>query len=141
MALRIETQISLELKFADLFAGIGGFHLAALRNGLTCTFACERDKFCRETYAKNFAVDPFYKDFEDIKKKIRTRKVLFSIFLVLTIAFLIGAIVGAIVNQDDLLPYLMTAILGIFCVITLTLTIVFGVKFRRLGKENASIEN
>ena len=64
---RIETQISLELKVADLFAGIGGFHLAALRNGLTCTFACERDKFCRETYAKNFAVDPFYKDFEDIE--------------------------------------------------------------------------
>ena len=71
---------------------------------------------------------------EDIKKKIRVRKVLFSIFLVLTVIFLIGAIVGAIINQNDLLPYLMTFILGIPCVITLILTIVFGLKFRRLVK-------
>ena len=78
---------------------------------------------------------------EEIKKKIRTGKILFSVFLVLTVILWIGAIVGAIVNQDDLLPYLMTVILGIISAITLTLTIVFGVKFRRLGKENASIEN
>ena len=78
---------------------------------------------------------------EEIKKKIVIRKILFSVFLVLTVILLIGAIVAAIVNQDDLLPYLMTVILGIISAISLTLTIVFGVQFRKLAKENASIES
>lgn len=48
------------IKFIDLFAGIGGFHQAFhnLRDrelALTeCVFACEIDKFSRQTYAHNF---------------------------------------------------------------------------------------
>lgn len=40
--------------FIDLFAGIGGFHLALHRNGCRCVFASEWDKFARQTYEYNF---------------------------------------------------------------------------------------
>ena len=41
---------------ADVFAGIGGFHLAADRLGATCVFACEVNAAARKTYAANFSV-------------------------------------------------------------------------------------
>jgi DNA (cytosine-5)-methyltransferase 1 len=41
------------LKFIDLFAGIGGFHLAFHNAGAECVFASEIDKSARETYQKN----------------------------------------------------------------------------------------
>lgn len=41
-------------KFIDLFAGIGGFHLAFHNLGSECVFACEIDKFARQTYEHNF---------------------------------------------------------------------------------------
>lgn len=40
--------------FIDLFAGIGGFHLAMHANGVQCVFASEWDKFARQTYEANF---------------------------------------------------------------------------------------
>lgn len=40
--------------FIDLFAGIGGFHLAMESVGGKCVFASEIDKFARQTYQKNF---------------------------------------------------------------------------------------
>lgn len=40
--------------FIDLFAGIGGFHLAMHANGAKCVFASEWDKFARQTYEANF---------------------------------------------------------------------------------------
>lgn len=40
--------------FIDLFAGIGGFHIAMHDNGGKCVFASEWDKFARETYEANF---------------------------------------------------------------------------------------
>ncbi len=48
-----------EYKFIDLFAGIGGFHLALKSMGAACIFASEYDKFASETYEKNFHVRPF----------------------------------------------------------------------------------
>ena len=42
------------MKFVDLFAGLGGFHLALKRLGHECVFACEIDKDLQETYNKNF---------------------------------------------------------------------------------------
>lgn len=41
-------------KFIDLFAGIGGFHLAMHSIGGECVFASEIDKFARESYITNF---------------------------------------------------------------------------------------
>ena len=43
-----------KLKFIDLFAGIGGFHLAFHRLGLKCVFASEISPEARETYENNF---------------------------------------------------------------------------------------
>jgi DNA (cytosine-5)-methyltransferase 1 len=43
------------LRFIDLFAGIGGFHLALHRLGAECVFASEIDQAARKTYARNHA--------------------------------------------------------------------------------------
>lgn len=42
------------LKFIDLFAGIGGFHIAFENAGAKCVFVSEWDKFARQTYEHNF---------------------------------------------------------------------------------------
>lgn len=44
-----------KFKFIDLFAGIGGFHIAMHENGGECVFASEIDKFARITYEHNFS--------------------------------------------------------------------------------------
>jgi len=43
-----------QFTFIDLFAGIGGFHIAMHNNGGKCVFASEIDKFARITYEENF---------------------------------------------------------------------------------------
>lgn len=43
-----------KFKFIDLFAGIGGFHIAMHEQGGQCVFASELDKFARQTYEVNF---------------------------------------------------------------------------------------
>ncbi len=49
-----------EFRFIDLFAGIGGFHLAMHRLGGECVFASEIDPNARETYERNFSsISPF----------------------------------------------------------------------------------
>ncbi|WP_100934034.1 DNA cytosine methyltransferase [Candidatus Chlamydia corallus] len=52
--------------FIDLFAGMGGFHLAATQNGGTCVMACEIDKAARKTYRANYSVTNFIEDIRTI---------------------------------------------------------------------------
>ena len=46
------------LKFIDLFAGLGGFHVALHSLGHTCVFASEIDEELQDTYEKNFGIRP-----------------------------------------------------------------------------------
>jgi DNA (cytosine-5)-methyltransferase 1 len=46
------------LKFIDLFAGIGGFHQALSKFGFKCVLASEINKHCRDTYTKNYNIEP-----------------------------------------------------------------------------------
>ena len=47
------------VKFIDLFAGIGGFHLALSSVGAECVFASEKDAHARQTYQHNFDTQHF----------------------------------------------------------------------------------
>lgn len=47
----------MEFKFIDLFAGIGGFHIAMKSVGGRCVFASEIDKYARLTYEANYKDD------------------------------------------------------------------------------------
>jgi DNA (cytosine-5)-methyltransferase 1 len=44
--------------FIDLFAGIGGFHLALSSFGAKCVFASEIDKYAQKVYYNNFNIFP-----------------------------------------------------------------------------------
>jgi len=46
------------MRFVDLFAGLGGFHLAAKRLHGQCVFASEIDEKLRPTYEANFGIEP-----------------------------------------------------------------------------------
>lgn len=47
-------KVDTKFRFIDLFAGIGGFHIALHELGGNCVFASEIDKFARITYEHNF---------------------------------------------------------------------------------------
>lgn len=55
-------------QFIDLFAGIGGFHLALSSLGANCVFASEKDTHARQTYAHNFNTEQF--EFNDDIRKV-----------------------------------------------------------------------
>ncbi len=48
-----------EMKFIDLFAGIGGFRYALESFGCKCVFSSELDKYCQESYKLNFGEVPY----------------------------------------------------------------------------------
>ncbi len=51
-----------KIRFIDLFAGIGGFHLA-IRNTLPnseCVWACEKDLITANVYKQNFGIEAHY---------------------------------------------------------------------------------
>src|SRR4030042_1767465 len=44
------------MRFIDLFAGLGGFHVALKRLGHECVFSCEKNKKLAELYKNNFKI-------------------------------------------------------------------------------------
>jgi DNA (cytosine-5)-methyltransferase 1 len=63
------------MKFIDLFAGIGGFHLALHSLGAKCVYASEIDHHARKTYELNFKkVSPnlFSNNYKNFNKDILT---------------------------------------------------------------------
>jgi len=58
-----------KITFIDLFAGIGGFHLAFHNTGAECVFVSEWDEPARKTYRANFEkIDPKLFDPKNIDK-------------------------------------------------------------------------
>lgn len=55
---RAKPMVSQPLRFVDLFAGLGGFHLALSELGHKCVFACEINETLAELYEKNFGLRP-----------------------------------------------------------------------------------
>lgn len=47
-----------QLKFIDLFAGLGGFHVGFDKAGFECVFACEIDDHLRDLYKQNHNITP-----------------------------------------------------------------------------------
>ncbi|QKE76207.1 DNA (cytosine-5-)-methyltransferase (plasmid) [Arthrobacter citreus] len=54
----LEEKRMTKFSFIDLFSGIGGFRLALEKNGGTCLFSSDIDKYARETYFNNFGEMP-----------------------------------------------------------------------------------
>jgi DNA (cytosine-5)-methyltransferase 1 len=48
-----------QLRFIDLFSGIGGFHQALVTLNHKCVFACEIDGTLANLYTKNFGLKPY----------------------------------------------------------------------------------
>ncbi len=57
--IKVECKILSDYTFIDLFAGIGGFHVALSSFGASCVFASEWDKYAADTYEENFHKRPF----------------------------------------------------------------------------------
>ena len=47
-----------QLKFIDLFCGIGGFHQALIKLNGKCVFSCDIDESCRNIYEQNYGLKP-----------------------------------------------------------------------------------
>ena len=54
------------MRYIDLFCGIGGFHQALKRFNSKCVFACDKNKDCRKIYELNYNIKP-HSDIKNIK--------------------------------------------------------------------------
>jgi len=66
------------MRFVDLFAGLGGFHMALRRLGHECVFASEIDDELRSLYVQNFpeAARVTYGDIRQCRDKVPTHEIL-----------------------------------------------------------------
>lgn len=54
------------MEFIDLFAGLGGFHVALKRLGHECVFASEINKELAQLYEENFGIKKAYSDIKQV---------------------------------------------------------------------------
>ena len=59
------------LKFADLFAGIGGMRIAFERSGAECRLTSEIDENAMKTYRRNFVESPSHQFISDVREVAR----------------------------------------------------------------------
>ena len=74
-----ESDVTLRaVRFVDLFAGLGGFHLALNELGHECVFASEVDEQLRKLYALNFpdARDVVHDDIRECKNRVPEHDIL-----------------------------------------------------------------
>lgn len=57
---KVKTEKTLKgYRYIDLFAGIGGFHIAMSHYNAECVFASEWDSFAAQVYENNFGINPY----------------------------------------------------------------------------------
>ncbi|MBX7258672.1 MAG: DNA (cytosine-5-)-methyltransferase [Candidatus Hydrogenedentes bacterium] len=64
------------MRFIDLFAGLGGFHLALRRLGHECVFACEINDTLQTTYERNFDIKPLGDIRDVVAKSVHDHEIL-----------------------------------------------------------------
>jgi DNA (cytosine-5)-methyltransferase 1 len=55
---QVQVQVQAQLKYIDLFCGIGSFHHSFQKLGWECVMACDIDKAAKETYEANYGLAP-----------------------------------------------------------------------------------
>lgn len=65
-----------DLRFIDLFCGIGGFRLAFERAGCQCVFSSDWDKYSQKTYKANFNEEPYGDIYSVADEKIPEHEIL-----------------------------------------------------------------
>jgi DNA (cytosine-5)-methyltransferase 1 len=55
------------MKVASYFSGCGGMDLGFIQAGHEIVFACDFDKYCKQTYDANFSIPLTLLDFNTIK--------------------------------------------------------------------------
>ena len=84
--MHLSSRLSNNIKFIDLFAGIGGMRIPFEELGGECVFTSEIDKFAQQTYEANFNEKPFgdikeaTKSDETIKEHIPKHDILLAGF-------------------------------------------------------------
>ena len=72
-----ENACAFQFTAVDLFSGIGGFHIAALRQGIKTIFACDSDKPAAKCYTDNLELVP-YGDIHECELKIPPHDILMA---------------------------------------------------------------
>lgn len=80
LLLDMKRDFAASLTFADMFCGIGGFHIAAAEMGMRCVFACDIDREARRAYRHNFGMEPAGDITEICLDEVPSHDVLFAGF-------------------------------------------------------------
>lgn len=68
------------LKFIDLFSGIGGFRIVGELLGMECAFSCDNDPMAAKTYEHNFGESPLVDIYDVNTSEIEDFDILFAGF-------------------------------------------------------------